>query len=234
MEHSKKRIPPKIQIGIAVVLSLLIIAVGVTMAWFNYTRGLHTVSNIIPPVALEIGSGNKQPITQLELGNLDVENTDFKDVVFCVFSRMNKDIQYDLQLAHTTNIGLNYTIYPAAIDETSSDDSKTKVVYDNHTYTYDSKASVGGKELNSINDSGVANLTDDFFAKTYGKNANKEGYFGVQKNAMPIYWKSSAQLTLNSDNSYCNYFVLHIGWDEKVKNDKETDMIYIMADQKQS
>ena len=28
---------------------------------------------------------------------------------------------------------------------------------------------------------------------------------------------------------YVNYYILHISWDENVKNNKETDMIYIMA-----
>lgn len=230
MEYSKKRIPPKIQIGIAVVLFLLVIAVGVSMAWFNYTRGLHTVSNIIPPIALEIGSGNKQPITQLELGNLDVEKTRFKDVVFCVYSRMQKDLSYDLQLAHTTNIGLEYTIYPAALNGSLGNE----VVYDNNTYTYGSTP-VEGSILNDSDNDGVADLSDGYFTKTYTAEANEANSYGVQKNAMPIYWRSSSvnHLQLNGADQYCDYYVLHIEWGSDVENDKETDMIYIMADQVQ-
>ncbi|MFR7901174.1 MAG: hypothetical protein ACLU6Y_16115 [Ruminococcus sp.] len=59
----------------------------------------------------------QKPIQQLELGNIDVSETDrFKDVVFCVYSEKS-GLSYYLQLAHTTNIGFNYEIYKAKLSQ---------------------------------------------------------------------------------------------------------------------
>ena len=33
----------------------------------------------------------------------------------------------------------------------------------------------------------------------------------------------------DKNGNYVNYYILHITWDETVQNNKETDMIYIMA-----
>ena len=56
----------------------------------------------------------------------------------------------------------------------------------------------------------------------------------MQQAAEPLYWKSNAQETLpekkeKSEEFYVNYYILHISWDETVQNNKETDMIYLMA-----
>ena len=82
-----------------------------------------------------------------------------------------------------------------------------------------------GSYLNK--DENSDNATDKYHEITYDK------YNNVQKSAEPLYWKTTNQETLpeNKDDTthYVNYYILHISWDENVQNNKETDMIYLMA-----
>ena len=69
--------------------------------------------------------------------------------------------------------------------------------------------------------------------KTYGTDIN------VQVNANPVYWQSVQQEYNESDytesigRTYVRYYVLEIDWTppegagSNLKNDKETDMIYL-------
>ena len=69
--------------------------------------------------------------------------------------------------------------------------------------------------------------TNAYHAQTYGS------YDHVQISAEPLYWRSTSQETLPAkpnSGKYCvNYYILHISWGKEVQNNKETDMIYIMA-----
>ena len=55
----------------------------------------------------------------------------------------------------------------------------------------------------------------------------------MQQSAEPLYWRSDKQETLpveaNANALYVNYYILHISWDDTVQNNKETDIIYLMA-----
>ena len=83
-----------------------------------------------------------------------------------------------------------------------------------------------GRYLNLAGDQKHA--TNTYHATTYG------AYDNVQQAAEPLYWKSDAQEKLPetknaNEEFYVNYYILHISWDETVQNNKETDMIYLMA-----
>lgn len=82
--------------------------------------------------------------------------------------------------------------------------------------------------LNKETESNYA--TNAYHEKTYEKYGN------VQISAEPLYWKTASQEKLpdekqkpDKNGNYVNYYILHITWDETVQNNKETDMIYIMA-----
>lgn len=174
------------------------------------------------PYALLIGAGDAKPIQQLELSNIDVSGTQkYKDVVFCVYSEKPSKSYY-LQLAHTTNIGFKYEIYKAS--RPAADASTEDVVsYLGKQYIKGDK--LVGSYLNKDESSG--NATNKYHEITYGK------YDKVQKSAEPLYWKTTSQETLPKEKDdttyYVNYYILHISWDENVQNNKETDMIYLMA-----
>ena len=181
---------------------------------------LETITKIKKPEILSIKAGDMQDIEKLELGTIDVSgDQESKDVVFCVYSA-EAGKSYYLQLAHTTNIGFTYSIYRASMAAKGGD-----------IITYLGKQYQKGEQLSG----GYLNLAED---QKHATNAyhdtTYETYNNVQQAAEPLYWKSNAQEMLpNMKNAneefYVNYYILRISWDETVQNNKETDMIYLMA-----
>lgn len=197
--------------------ALVLLAVPV-LAWLYMQRSMETITEIKKPEILSIKAGDMQDIEKLELGTIDISGDQkSKDVVFCVYSA-EAGKSYYLQLAHTTNIGFKYSIYKASAPT------------ENGNITYLGKQYQQGKLLQG----GYLNLAEDqkhatgtYHATTYGKYGN------VQQAAEPLYWKSNARERLLEKNTneefYVNYYILRISWDETVQNNKETDMIYLMA-----
>ena len=201
---------------ISVIIAVLLLLTLPVLAWFYRQRSMETMTQINLPYALRIGAGNTQPIQQLELSNIDVSKKKYEDVVFCVYSQGANE-KYYLQLAHTTNIGFHYTIYKASVRQDG------KISYLGNQYSQ-GKA-LAGKYLNVDFDSKYA--TNLYHETTYGN------YDQVQQSAEPLYWRSDKRETLpeeaNDNALYVNYYILHISWDDTVQNNKETDMIYLMA-----
>lgn len=204
---------------IATAFALLVIPV---FAWLYMQRSMETITKVNMPYALLIGAGDAKTIQQLELSNIDVSGAQkYKDVVFCVYSEKPEE-KYYLQLAHTTNIGFKYEIYKASRPATYA--SAGDVV------SYLGKQYIKGEQLagSYLNkDENSDNATNTYHNITYGE------YKNVQKSAEPLYWKTTSQETLPKEKDdttyYVNYYILHISWDENVQNNKETDMIYLMA-----
>lgn len=232
----RKRLLQKKHGAAALAIAAVALFVIPVLAWFYFQKSLLTVTKINEPNPLKIGAGDAKDITQLELSNIDVsESPHEKKVVFCVYSR-NEGIQYNLQLAHTTNIGFTYEIYPATKGGSGTTQSQTgveSVEYLGQTYYYDPDTRVSGIYLNKDSpDSTIAMKDGEYHNKTYASD-NGNSYTNVQKNAEPLYWKTSEVLKLpvDTDNSYyINYFVLRISWGDTVQNNKETDMVYLMAE----
>lgn len=180
------------------------------------------MTKINEPHILSIKAGDMQDIEQLELGTIDVSGEQkYKDVVFCVYSEKAGQLYY-LQLAHTTNIGFTYTIYKA-----SKTDSAGITYLGEH---FKQGEVLSGKYLNMDDDGKHA--TKAYHATTYPAEGS-QFYDKVQQSAEPLYWKSANQEALpqgsKTDSGYVNYYILRISWDETVQNNKETDMIYLMA-----
>ena len=201
---------------ISVIIAALLLLTIPVLAWFYRQRSMETMTQINLPYALRIGAGNTQPIQQLELSNIDVSKKKYEDVVFCVYSQGANE-KYYLQLAHTTNIGFHYTIYKASVRQDG------KISYLGNQYSKGEE--LAGKYLNVDSDSKYA--TNQYHETTYGN------YDKVQQSAEPLYWRSDEQETLpgeaNANTLYVNYYILRISWDDTVQNNKETDMIYLMA-----
>lgn len=198
--------------------ALVLLAVPV-LAWLYMQRSMETITEIKKPEILSIKAGDMQDIEKLELGTIDVSGDQkTKDVVFCVYSA-EPGKSYYLQLAHTTNIGFTYSIYKSSSPTQGGD------------ITYLGKQYKKGEPLQG----GYLNLAEDkkHATNTY-HNITYEKYDKVQQAAEPLYWKSKGQETLPkkkeaSEEFYVNYYILHISWNETVQNNKETDMIYLMA-----
>lgn len=204
---------------VAAALALLVIPV---FAWLYMQRSMETITKVNMPYALLIGAGDAKPIQQLELSNIDVSGTQkYKEVVFCVYSEKPSKSYY-LQLAHTTNIGFKYEIYKASRPAAET--------YAENVVSYLGKQYIKGEPLagSYLNkDGNSSNATSTYHNITYGE------YKNIQKSAEPLYWKTTSQETLPKEKDdttyYVNYYILHISWDENVQNNKETDMIYLMA-----
>ena len=98
----------------AVVSAALVLLAVPVLAWLYMQRSMETITEIKKPDILSIKAGDMQDIEQLELGTIDVSGDQkTKDVVFCVYSA-EPGKSYDLQLAHTTNIGFTYSIYKSS------------------------------------------------------------------------------------------------------------------------
>ena len=197
--------------------ALVLLAVPV-LAWLYMQRSMETITEIKKPEILSIKAGDMQDIEKLELGTIDVSGDQkSKDVVFCVYSA-EQGKRYYLQLAHTTNIGFTYSISKALPDAGGD-------------ITYLGKQYKKGELLQGE----YLNLAADGKHATQAyHNITYEKYNNVQQAAEPLYWKSNAQETLPekkdaSEEFYVNYYILYISWDETVQNNKETDMIYLMA-----
>ena len=204
----------------AVAVAALALVVLPVFAWLYMQRSIETITKVNMPYALLIGAGDAKPIQQLELSNIDVSASKSKDVVFCVYSEKSSK-SYDLQLAHTTNIGFTYEIYTA----TRADTNASTDVVECLGKQYAKGVKLSGSYLNIYENNRYA--TNAYHGETYGE------YEKVQKSAEPLYWKTSIQVTLPDREDYTgyyvNYYILHITWGDDVQNNKETDMIYLMA-----
>ena len=204
----------------AVVSAALVLLAVPVLAWLYMQRSMETITEIKKPEILSIKAGDMQDIEKLELGTIDVSGDQkSKDVVFCVYSA-EAEKRYYLQLAHTTNIGFTYSIY-----KSSPPTEDGNITYLGKQYKKGDLLS--GRYLNRADDGKHA--TKDYHKTTYGE------YDKVQQAAEPLYWKSDVQeklLDTQQDATgefYVNYYILHISWNETVQNNKETDMIYLMA-----
>ncbi len=207
----------------AIAMALLALLIVPVFGWMYMERSMETMTKINIPYALKLGAGNTRPIQELELSNIDVSGEQkYKDIVFCVYSSQ-ENREYDLQLAHTSNIGFTYNIYHASKDENGS----VNYLKENYSQGADLKGSYLNKQ------DGSKYATDRFHRTTY------DSYNSVQISAEPLYWKTTEKQTLNKttskitrideDTYYVDYYILRISWDDTVQNNKETDMIYIMA-----
>lgn len=208
----------KLRLRILVLAAALIAVTGVlatvgTVAWLRHTRSLSTATLIkIPTLSLK-GSQTDQLIASI--GDLDVEQDTSKKMVFRVYSAVGTN--YFVQLAHTTNIPLTYTIYPVTGTSEEAAGSGLAVTEGSVSYYYDGATPLAGGYLNRGAD-GLA--TDALFAATFGEGYPRDN---VQINTNPLYWRSEQQ-TSKEENTY---YVLEISWGAGLKNNKETDMIYL-------
>lgn len=154
----------KLLLSLISALAVILILTMLSLAWLNNKRTLQTVTTMQMPV-LFIKDKNDVETQTLDIGNLDVSQADYKNIAFAVTASRKTD--FNIQLAHTTNIPLTYEIYPAQKngDEIVVGDTKLTGSY----------------------------LTWDTHVETYG-NYNAEY---VQLNAEPKYWQASDAQSIN-------------------------------------
>ena len=187
----------KLQLVIAVALSVVLLVALPVYAWFTHKRSIALTTKINAPTQLYITAGRA-----------DVQ-------------------QYQIQLAHTTNIPFEYEIYRAkSVSETEKSEA---VVYvsdeENKTFYY----KIDGNKISGhyLNQQGSEILADStLHEKSY------DSYGNVQKNSEALYWQSDGLSVNDAENPFCDYFIIRVKWNKNVQNNKETDMVYLTVQRK--
>ena len=196
----------KLQLVIAVSISVVLLVALPVYAWFTHKRSIALTTKINAPTQLYITAGNKDFV--FGIGGADVQ-------------------QYQIQLAHTTNIPFEYEIYRAkSVSETEKSEA---VVYvsdeENKTFYYKIDGNkISGHYLNQQGSEMLANST--LHEKSY------DSYGNVQKNSEALYWQSDTLTVIDNKDPFCDYFIIRVKWNENVQNNKETDMVYLTVQRK--
>jgi len=109
----KKR---RIQLTVSIVLTLLLMVEIPVFAWFSSQRKMAVLGNVNAPYTLFLSAGHQEDLIYLDMSSIDVgtpgtrEKGTHKDFIFSVQGSWDISSYY-LQLAHTTNIPFEYTIY---------------------------------------------------------------------------------------------------------------------------
>ena len=220
----------KRQLVLALVVSCALIMVLVSLAWLNHTRSLATATRVHVPT---LWIDNIHGTNAMNLGEIDVQdvneytenNRPCRRYVFAVKS--NDSNSFRLQLAYTTNIPFTYTLYPA-IEYAQEQGSYVQV--GTYFYAYGDPMSPE-KKIQAHNET----------YQSVNSEGNKIVYKNVHDNAEPWYWVSKAQTLDSGDQTegnyvtkdgsyYTRYYVLEISWDSSLKNNKETDLVYLLAE----
>lgn len=200
----------KYQLILALIATALLAVLVGTQAWLSYMRRLETAATVDMPTLILQGPFESDT-APIELGDIDVTKESPSYYVFSVVSVAAE--AYQLQLAHTTNIPFTYAIYHAGI---VSEEATVQI----SGHWYQKGDILGGSYLNG--DGASQNAKDDLHGQTYGS------YSHVQANAEPLYWQSDKVEIPNIQQDYRrDYYILEISWGSNLKNNKETDMVYL-------
>lgn len=240
---SKKRI----QFIVAALFSTVSVVALPVYAWFVFQTKVETMSYVNDPPSLSLASGHNDSVECFELRNIDVERSSdgnyYQDFVFSV--ETEDAHQYDLQLAHTTNIPFVYEIYRVKEDVNGvieytiqEGNNKGDKVY--YSILSGTNQTIQLVDLNDIT-AGSREIGNEAILKSSYDRQNYVTGDTYNQYVEPLY-SVARNIITNSDSvdgsNSRDYFVLRVKW--KVKNeaqgneywdyafnDKETDILYI-------
>lgn len=114
-KNEKKQVMPlwqRRQLALALAATALLALIVSSMAWLSNVRTLQTITRMQMPI-LFLPKDTSHPrvdVEEIQLGNLDFSAVGSKEIPFVVYATM--DTEYYLQVAHTTNLPLTYSIFP--------------------------------------------------------------------------------------------------------------------------
>lgn len=234
---------------VALILTVGFLVAIQVYAWFSTNGSLETMTKIKEPGEIIIRAGKADPIVNFEMKDIDIEMISKGTPQKFVFSVMPGDynMNYDLQLAHTTNIPFEYKIYKAEATDisgmTEEEKANLAIYYPKDNKTDITYYKTNGNELvlNALNYDNndsygreIANTEDSCYSLTYDTGDIPEIY------AVPVYLQTQYPIIHpeNATDPY-DYFILELSWKEitnensafsewnDAKNNKETDIIYI-------
>lgn len=235
----KKLIGKGLQMQILVwgMLVIILMIAGGTFAWYSIKerQAESKPAEVMKPYYLVLLNPSETDVLQLSVGSLMPGRT--KQVVFCVSNKENEEIMmggsnfdYSMELIHTDNLALNYSIYELERTEETGEGSilvEDKVIVEGSEQTIVTKWKKKSETaLSSVN---VSTERHSQVGLT-GAEINRGTYLSYESDA------EGKQLHLTSGESGYDsrFFLLEIAWDENEitnfeKYEKETDMIYILV-----
>ena len=263
----------KIQLIITVIFTIPIMIITPVFAWFTSQKKAAEMYKIEYPNSLYINAAHREDRVYFNLDELNLDeyylgedgrpknyNDDpegppeyhkktYKLYAFSVSGEGTN--KYTLQLAHTNNNRLTYTIYEANQTDVkpSGTESIDYVYYERHmgvgdntenpyTFTddltvkdayYTIVSEVSGTIMNQDTTDAILalkDINDYYYQKTYGEeNTNVQDY------SVPTYWQANVTLS-GSDidrntKRFHKYYIVKVEWTGNHKNTKETDLLYI-------
>lgn len=222
---------------VALLVSGLLLVIS--YAWFYMQREVSTAAWIKAPIVLDIRAGNNQDIKYLDMGDIEVGETDgYKDYVFCVYGKPVDN--YSLQLAYTTNIAFHYDVYRADLSEDGdivfqspeggsacfkrvNDTPVIKGLSMNEIKAQNSSPSQYQSHDLSYGDENKKNIVD----KNKVQTNNEPLYFLAEENGVKV--MKPRNISKNNAD-FLDYYVIRVSWKAgEVHEDKETDIVYLTA-----
>ena len=226
----------RILLSALMVIAVIAILVGVTMAWLTYQYRMSTICKIHPPTYISILEPGDTAMQSIDLSYDKSEVKNGKVELKRPIVIRSESEKYDLCIAHTTNIsGLAISLYKASADG-SEGNAYLAGITEKGTPYYWNKVN----EESLFNKQGYLNISPEAVDVIWANKvhqAHKEtfrlaegvSYNNVQKNAEPLYWVAkglTGQKRTPDDGNYYTNYILEITWDE---TDKETDILYVIA-----
>lgn len=231
------------QMIVAMALVMVLILVLVTYAWYTFLLKRQVNSeerDVMQPYYLYLVDKNGTDVLNLTVGNLHPGET--KQIVIGVTNQkpngasgsgytIAKDSQfnYELELAHTSNLPLNYTVFAEKDDATGENSRTLEWTEKNGTPVRKSF------EKLSRNESTSSTVSSKNNTEMYSDNVSNTVNLGTYD----IYDKTSGsdfQLNSKVENNNVvfdlNYYLIELSWQEGIQFSdylKETDLMYVIV-----
>lgn len=225
----------RLVLSVLAVLAVAALMTGVTAAWFTYQYRLSSIGKIHPPAYISILAPGDTVMQAIDLSYDKSEVTNGQVELKRPFVIRSESAAYDLCIAHTTNIsGLTIKLYEAVNDGSEGNAYLAGITEKGTPYYWNRKNEddlfKSGAYVNPQGDGDrtIADKSHSAHSETFRLSENA-AYDNVQKYAEPLYWVKSGCTGVKRDpddgNYYTNY-ILEITWNE---TDKETDILYVIA-----
>lgn len=220
--------------AVIAVIACASLLIGFAMAWYTNQYRLASIAKIHPLTYISILGPGDSVIQSIDLSYDKSEVEDGRVTIKRPFVIRSNGEYIDLCIAHTTNIsGLEIHLYEA-LENGSQGNAYIAGITDKGSPYYwnkkdDNDVFASGSYVNDSDEVvGIADL-DEAFNETF-RLTNNDVYQKVQKNARPLYkvisnYQGSRRGT-DTEYYYVN-FILELSW---VETDKETDILYIIAE----
>lgn len=237
------------QLIVALALVMVLILALVTYAWYTLllTRRVNSKErDVMQPYYLYLVEPNGTDSLRLSVGNLHPGET--KQIMIGVTNQKpnneggvsyqigkNSSFHYDLELAYTSNLPLNFQVYALTETDQASGESTYTA-----KWTDQSKQSVTKnyeKTLLTKNGDSSKQLTDKNNSEMYGadnveQTVNQATYDVYDKNGDTDF-QLSTKIDENGDVTFdLNYYLIELSWQNDISFPdylKETDLMYVMV-----